>query len=105
MVLSKMHREIVINVMTQSLATYAMSIFKFPYFFDEIRSVVSLFWWGQKSGELKIYLVAWRKILWLKAVGGMGFRDVKIFNWALLGKLRWRLVMNPVCLIKRLYKA
>lgn len=42
------------------------------------------FWWGQKDSERKIHWIAWKKLCRPKAEGGLGFRDMKLFNWALI---------------------
>ena len=106
MILSKAGREVMIKAVAQSLPTYAMSVFKFPSSFcDEIRSLIAQFWWGQKNGERKIHWVAWKKLCRSKGEGGLGFRDMKMFNWALLGKQAWRLVTHYGSLIEQILKA
>lgn len=37
--------------------------------------------------------------------GGMGFRDFRDFNMAMLGKQGWRLLMNVDSLVSRVFKA
>ncbi|XP_056685502.1 uncharacterized mitochondrial protein AtMg00310-like [Spinacia oleracea] len=106
MVLSKAGREVMIKAVAQSLPTYAMSVFKFPSSFcDELRSLVAQFWWGQKQGERKIHWVSCKKLCRPKEEGGLGFRDFKLFNWALLGKQAWRLIQKPGSLLEQLLRA
>lgn len=40
-----------------------------------------------------------------KADGGMGFRSIRDFNIALLGKQAWRLMVHPEKLVSRIFKA
>jgi hypothetical protein len=42
------------------------------------------------SDEFKYYLVSWSKVCTLISEGGMGIRDLVMFNRALLGKWLWR---------------
>ncbi|XP_013633297.1 uncharacterized protein LOC106436164 [Brassica napus] len=35
-------------------------------------------------------------------MGGLGFRDIQAFNQALLGKIAWRLIKKPECLLSRI---
>lgn len=37
--------------------------------------------------------------------GGLGFRDMKLFNWALLGKQAWRLTLQNGSLIEQILRA
>ncbi|XP_021715945.1 uncharacterized protein LOC110683843 [Chenopodium quinoa] len=105
MVLSKAGWEVMIKEVAQSLPTYAMSVFKLPSSFcDELRSLVAQFWWGKKQGERKIHWLSWKKLCRPKKEGGMGLRDPKLFNWALLGKQAWRLVLKPGTLIEQVLK-
>lgn len=51
MFLSKAGREVMIKAVARSFPTYAMSVFKVTSSFcDEIRSIISKFWWV-KRGE------------------------------------------------------
>ncbi|KAK9665474.1 hypothetical protein RND81_14G114300 [Saponaria officinalis] len=100
--LSKAGREILIKAVAQSIPTYAMSVFKLPgNFCDELRSLVSRFWWGSFEGKCKISWVAWDKLCKPKCLGGLGFRDYRNFNMALLGKQAWRLITEERSLMVR----
>ncbi|XP_074299929.1 uncharacterized protein LOC141631111 [Silene latifolia] len=103
--LSKAGREILIKAVANSLPTYVMSIFKLPAAFcDDLRRLVSRFWWGHEDGKKGISWVSWNQLCKPKCVGGMGFRDFFKSNLALLGKQAWRLLTSPECLWAQLMR-
>lgn len=85
--LSCVGREILIKAVAQATPTYTMSCFKLPdSLCKELNSMMGNFWWGQKDKERKMAWVTWEKLCNPKEEGGMGFRDLKAFNLALLAK-------------------
>lgn len=85
--LSQGGREILIKSVALSIPTYVMSCFKFPgKLCSKIESLMPKFWWGQRHDENKIRWISWDKLCVSKFRSGMGFKNLQIFNLALLAK-------------------
>lgn len=104
--LLKAGKEILIKAVAQSIPTYAMSCFKLPSSFcDEVERIIRNFWWGTSNSERGIPWKAWKDLCRPKSEGGLGFRDLKSFNLALLAKQFWRLHLYPNSLLARTLSA
>ena len=104
--LSQVRKEILIKVVTQAISTYTMSVFKLPdTLCDEMTSMVRTFWWGYSNGKNKMAWLSWDKVCVPKREGGLGFRNLKAFNLALLTKQGWRLQTNTNSLVYCVLKA
>jgi hypothetical protein len=70
-----------------SLPVYALSFFKAPSgIISIIESIFNKFFWGGSEDNRKISLIAWSSICLRKEYGGLGVRQLREFNSALLGK-------------------
>jgi hypothetical protein len=99
-------KEVLIKSVTQAIPTYVMSVFKLSASMcEELTQFIRYFWWGEDGGQRKVHWVAWEKLLLPKRRGGMGFRDMRMFNQALLARQPWRLIQFPDCLCAQLLKA
>ena len=63
------------------------------------------FWWGQRHEERKIPWINWEKLFEPKLGGGLGFKNLKLFNLALLAKQGWRLQVGHESLMYKVLKA
>jgi hypothetical protein len=63
------------------------------------------FWWGHKENTAKIHWMSWEKMGISENQGGLGFRDLVMFNKALLAKQFWRILQNPDSLVVAIMKA
>lgn len=104
--LSKAGKEILIKAVAQSIPTYSMSCFKLlNTFCEDIERIIRQFWWGTSSSDRGISWKAWSELCRPKCEGGLGFRDLKIFNLSLLAKQFWRIHEAPCSLLARVLKA
>jgi hypothetical protein len=103
---SQAAKEVLIKAIAQSIPVYVMSVFKLPLgLCDELTKMIRRYWWGAQRGKRKTHWVAWDIMLRPKDYGGMGFRDMRLFNQALLARQAWRLIQYPDTLCAQLLKA
>ncbi|GMI69774.1 hypothetical protein HRI_000646700 [Hibiscus trionum] len=88
-------REVLSKSVAQALPTYAMGCFLLPdCIINPIIASMRNFLWSGKVGSRGWTHVAWGKLCRPKRYGGIGFKDLRVFNLALLGKQIWRLMVN-----------
>lgn len=64
-----------------------MSCFKLPSdICEEIEQLLCNFWWGDKEGSRKVHWMSWKHLCRAKSKGRMDFRNLEMFNLALLAK-------------------
>ncbi|XP_058765192.1 uncharacterized protein LOC131638639 [Vicia villosa] len=104
--LSRAGKEVMIKSVLQAIPTYIMSIFILPDgVVNEIEKMLNSFWWGGGSNSKGISWKAWDKVTCAKEAGGLGFRDFKALNMAMVAKQGWFLMENPNALVTRIFKA
>ncbi|GJM95149.1 hypothetical protein PR202_ga11856 [Eleusine coracana subsp. coracana] len=98
-------REILLKSVAQAVPTYSMSCFLLPKSTcKEMRQVIANYWWGSSADSRRIHWLRWDRLTWSKCKGGMGFRDLYLFNLSMLGKQGWRLITRPESLCARVLR-
>jgi hypothetical protein len=83
-----------------------MGIFRFTVgLIEELNKIMRDFWWGDEHERRRMHWMSWDKVTRPKSHGGMGFRDMKIFNQALLARQAWKLIKDPESLCARVLRA
>lgn len=93
------------KIVAQTLLTYTMSVFLLPLqIVQDLERMFAKFWWGSSmSSNKRIHWMSWPRMCRHKSTGGLGFRDLRDFNMAMLGKQAWRFLTKPNS--SQLYKA
>ncbi|XP_060965629.1 uncharacterized mitochondrial protein AtMg00310-like [Cannabis sativa] len=107
--LSRAGKEVLIKSMLQSLPSYAMNVFLFPIgTCKELERLMASFWWKSNKSNSNgsgIVWMNWDRMTRNKAEGGMGFRNLRDFNLAMLGKQGWRFMLRHDSLVSKIFKA
>ncbi|XP_074347377.1 uncharacterized protein LOC141686227 [Apium graveolens] len=105
--ISSSGKEVLIKTTAQALPTYAMNVFLLPQdITNHIEKTLASYWWKtSQNNNSRLNWMSWERMTRHKSSGGMGFRDFRDFNIAMLGKQGWRFASNPGSLVTRVYKA
>ena len=84
--LSFLAREVLLKSVVQAVPTYAMTCFELNgATCKKITTCMSKYFWGGSLDKHKMHWLCWEAITRAKSAGGMGFKDLKMFNLAMLG--------------------
>ena len=81
-----------INAVLKAIPIYFFSFFRVPSkIIVKLEAIQRRFLWGGGSEHRKIAWVNWKTVCQPKDKGGLGIKDIKIFNSALMAKWHWDL--------------
>jgi len=83
-----------------------MNIFQLPTtLITSIEKMIKKFWQGHDGSSRRIPWMSWEKLTIHKNFGGTGFKDISIFNLAILGKQGLKFFLEKQYLMSRIFKA
>ncbi|GER25079.1 RNA-directed DNA polymerase [Striga asiatica] len=72
----------------------------------KISQTFASFWWKKKADQNRgIHWKSWTYLTLPKVKGGLGFKDILLFNRALIAKQLWKLLTRPNLLVCKVLKA
>ena len=102
---SQKGREVLLKAVALALPTYTMQVFHLSdTLCSEFEAMMARFWWGGSMTTHKLHSRKWSKLCRPKREGGLGFKDLRTFNKALLAKQRWRILQCLESLVARVLK-
>ena len=93
--LSMAGRLCLINSVLCATPLYYLSLFKAPEVVcKSIISIQRRFLWGWGKEKKPISWISWKDLCKNKDEGGLGIKDIRKFNYALMAKWKWRISSN-----------
>ncbi|XP_021669677.2 uncharacterized mitochondrial protein AtMg00310-like [Hevea brasiliensis] len=82
-----------------------MSSFKLPKgIIGDLEKLAAKFWWRKSFDSFNIHWLSWKRLTCSESLGGLGFKELNLFNAALLAKQAWQVIKNPEALWVRVLK-
>ncbi|KAA3486702.1 reverse transcriptase [Gossypium australe] len=96
-------KEVFIKSILQAMPLYEMQCFLFPKkLCSQLENIMNRFWWANNKTKSGIHWSCWDALCLPKFDGGLGFKNLVLFNKALLAKQVWHILTQPQCLLARL---
>ena len=90
----------------QSIPTYPMSTFILTKkVCKSLTSPMAKYFWSSSLDKKAMHWVSWKELSKPKCEGGLGFRDLHIFNMGMLARQGWRLIQESDSLCGRVLRA
>lgn len=99
-------KEVFVKSVLQAKPLYVMQCFLLPKSLcQKLEGIMNKFWWTSNKSAKCIHWSIWEQLCKAKYAGGMGFKDLFLFNKALIAKQVWRILSQPNCLLAKVLKA
>ncbi|XP_074363421.1 putative mitochondrial protein AtMg00310 [Apium graveolens] len=103
--LSKGGKLKLVGTSTQTTPNFWMSLFLIPdSICDEVERKMNAFLWGNAAGR-GVKWIIWKKMCVPKGFGGLGLKELKRFNMAMLARQSWRLRTEVNTLVSAIMNA
>lgn len=80
-------KEVFVKSILQSILVYAMQYFELPKLLcRKLEGIMKKFWWENNKSLKGIHWSNWDVLCKPKSVGGLGFKNMHLFNKSLLAK-------------------
>ncbi|KAJ8754033.1 hypothetical protein K2173_001931 [Erythroxylum novogranatense] len=105
--LSKAGKDVLLRTVAQAMPNYLMSLFLLPISTcQELETLMNGFFWHNGGRDNKgLRWMQWKKLAIPKIFGGLGYRELRHFNLALLTKQGWRILKFPNSIASSILKA
>ncbi|KAG5531062.1 hypothetical protein RHGRI_025876 [Rhododendron griersonianum] len=104
LLLNKAGRLSLLKYILTSMLVFHMSNLKFPvYVTKKISSILSNFLWSGAANKKSYHWKKWDSLCLSNSDGGLGVKDLQLFNQALLAKQSWRILDQPTCLFSSFF--
>lgn len=104
--LSMRGNEVFIKSVLQAIPIYVIQCFLLSKLLCRtLEDIMNKFWWTSNKAVKGIHWSRWEQLCKPKCIGGMGFKDLYLFNKMLIAKQVWRISSQPNCFSARVLKA
>ena len=105
--LSRAEKEILPKTVALAMPNYAIGVYLLPKeLCKDLEGMMNSYWWrNNHQGGKGINWMKWKPLCNPTGSGGLGFKQIHLFNIAMLGKQIWNLLTCPDLLMAKVLKA